>query len=55
MGVSKVLVVGGGIVLTVSAPISPSTYITSLYFAFFVPVLAHSSRWVCAISMGVTP
>ena len=37
-------IVFGGIVFTVSGPISSSTYITSRYAGFFVLVLAHSGR-----------
>ena len=37
-----------GIVLTVSGPTSPSTYIVSGYFGFFTPVDAHSGRWTDA-------
>src|SRR6267378_1246716 len=40
--------VAGGIVSTVSGPISSSTYITSRYLGFFVLVLAQSRRCVCA-------
>jgi len=40
--------VAGGSVLIVSRAISDSTYITSLYFGFFVPVDAHSGRWSLA-------
>src|ERR1700730_3699112 len=40
--------VSGGIVSTVSGPMSSSTYITSRYFGFFVLVLAQSKRCVCA-------
>ena len=37
-----------GIVLTVSGPTSPSTYIVSGYFGFLTPVEAHSGRWTDA-------
>lgn len=37
----KAFHISGGIVFTVSAPISSSTYKTSLYSLFFVPVEAH--------------
>ena len=33
-----------GIVLTVSGPASPSTYMTSEYLGFLTPVEAHSGR-----------
>jgi hypothetical protein len=37
-----------GIVLTVSGPTSPSTYIVSRYLGFLTPVEAHSGRWTDA-------
>src|SRR5579859_1782398 len=44
----KASMVAGGMVLTVSGPISSSTYSTSRYLGFLVLVLAHSRRCVCA-------
>jgi hypothetical protein len=44
----KALTVSGGIVLTVSGPMSSSTYSVSGYAGFLVLVLAHSTRWARA-------
>ena len=40
--------VASGIVFTVFLPISESTYITSLYSGFLVPVLAQRGLWTIA-------